>query len=164
MNAFAHALPVGLKILIVDDDPTTRALLRALVLQLGHEVIVAENGMSAIEMFRSERPDVVLLDVLLPDIDGPRVMLDMRAACGDRWVSIIFVTTVRGISTHAEMLGQGGDDYLIKPVHESILRAKLEVVRRMIGLHRQLEQTNRELLCSHEAAEQEKREIGRAHV
>jgi len=150
---------IALKILIVEDDPATRLLLATLARQIGHRIVLAENGADAVKIFSAEQPDIVLMDILMPVMDGNQAMAEIRAIAGERWVPILFVTTVGEIASHIDTLGQGADDYLVKPVHEAVLRAKLEVVRRNIGLHRQLETNNRELQNYHDAAEREMRVV-----
>jgi CheY-like chemotaxis protein len=149
----------GLKILIVEDDAATRLMLTTLAHQLGHAVVAAEDGRTAVKLFAAEQPDVVLMDMLMPGMDGNQTMLEIRAITRDRWVPILFVTVASEVDLHVNALAQGADDYLIKPVHEDVLRAKLEVTRRSISLHRQIEDKNRELQSYRDAAENEVRVV-----
>jgi CheY-like chemotaxis protein len=156
------SLPIpdcALKILIVDDDAAARLMLAALVRQLGHRTVDAADGHAAVSVFAAEQPDVVLMDMLMPGMDGNQAMTEIRAMAGGRWVPILFVTADSDIESQVSLLAQGADDYLVKPVHRTVLRAKLEVARRMIGLHRQNEDNNRKLQSYHDANENELRVV-----
>ncbi len=148
-----------LKVLIAEDDSAQRMMLAILTRQLGYLVVEAEDGCSAVKVFAAQQPDIVLMDMLMPGMDGDRAMHEMRALSGERWVPILFVTVVGAVDVHVGALANGADDYLIKPVHEDVLWAKLEVARRMIGLRRQIEDKNRQLKKYHDAAEDEMRVV-----
>jgi CheY-like chemotaxis protein/anti-sigma regulatory factor (Ser/Thr protein kinase) len=159
MTQFPHSPESALKILVVDDDKAMRMLLAALARQLGHSIVLAEDGRAAINVFAAEQPDVVLMDMRMPGMDGVQAMQEIRALAGERWVPILFVTVAGDVDTQVRALALGADDYLIKPVHEAVLAAKLEVARRTIGLHRQIEDSHCRLRSYHDAAEGEKREV-----
>ncbi len=149
----------ALKILIVDDDPVPRLMLASRARQLGHDVVLAEDGRTAVAVFSAECPDVVLIDMRTPGMEGDRATTEIRAIAGAHWVPILFVTTEAEVAAHVATRGEGADYYLVKPVHEAMLRAKLEVMRHTIDLHRELAQKNRELQSYHDAAEQEMRAV-----
>jgi DNA-binding response OmpR family regulator len=115
------------KVLIVEDDPTIRtAVMRALA-DRGYAVAAAHTAMSGIQLAVSERPDVVILDLGLPDLDGREVLRMIRAVSA---VPII-VATARG--TEADMvrsLDAGADDYVVKPFGAAQLDARIRAVLR----------------------------------
>ena len=78
------------KILIADDNNTDRLLLKAILCQQGHEVFVAKDGHEAIEVFREMQPDLVLLDVLMPNVDGFEAAEKIRQLAGEAFIPIIF--------------------------------------------------------------------------
>ena len=82
-----------MKVLIVDDSPTIRVALRSLVEKMGHSVIEAEDGSRALEIYRQDRPDVVLIDVVMPVMDGYDAAREMRRIRVDEWVPIIFLSS-----------------------------------------------------------------------
>ncbi|NVK03073.1 MAG: response regulator, partial [Oceanospirillaceae bacterium] len=106
-----------MRVLIADDSPTARLLLRAAISKAGHEVLEAENGREAIERFESNRlqVDLLILDVVMPDLSGYEVARQIRADYAD-WVPIIFVSGNAGADDLVQGIGAGGDDYLFKPI------------------------------------------------
>lgn len=134
------AVPAGgqLCVLVVDDSAAVRALLRGFLVREGHEVLVAEDGAAALEVFETGRPDVVLMDVMMPVMDGIEATRHLRTHAGDRWVPVILLSALDGEDDVVRGLGAGADDYLVKPVNLSILKAKISSFRRIAGMQRQL--------------------------
>jgi diguanylate cyclase (GGDEF)-like protein len=137
----------GLKMLVVEDSKATLKVLCDYLSHLGiHNPLIAETGKSALEMFRSERPDIVLLDVLLPDIDGFDVARQIRALeRGENWSAIIFLSSMTEDEDVARGIEAGGDDYLMKPVSEVVLKAKVRAMRRLVEMQRALVDLSRQL-------------------
>jgi diguanylate cyclase (GGDEF)-like protein len=143
---------VMLRVLVVDDSTTIRLALSQVLRDLGHETFFARSGKEALTIYETERPDLVLLDIEMPEMDGCETCRRIRAQAADRWVPIIFLSsrdTEQMIDTAIEA---GGDDYLVKPVSPIILSAKIRAMRRihemrksMIALTRELAEANREL-------------------
>jgi two-component system response regulator MprA len=101
------------KILVVDDEPAVRtALERALVLE-GYEVDLAADGGEALQKVGGDAPDALVLDILMPGVDGLEVARRMRAD-GDR-TPILMLTARDGVGDRVEGLDAGADDYLVKP-------------------------------------------------
>src|SRR5256885_12036221 len=80
-----------MKILVVDDSPTIRAALKALLERMGHTVVEANDGEQALQMYRQDRPGLVLIDVVMPVMDGYESARHMRGTKADEWVPIIFL-------------------------------------------------------------------------
>ncbi|MBQ0777662.1 MAG: response regulator, partial [Pseudomonas sp.] len=114
-----------LRVLIADDNPTDRMILGRLVTQLGHEVISAENGLDAVDCFINQRPDLVLLDALMPVMDGFEAARQIKQASGEDLVPIIFLTSLTETGALVQCLEAGGDDFLTKPYNPVILQAKI---------------------------------------
>ena len=117
-------------ILVVDDEPAVR---RVLVMRLqlsGYRVICAEDGEQALEMFHSESPDLIVLDVMLPKLDGFAVCRRLRA---ESCVPIIFLSAVEAISERVAGLDLGADDYLPKPFSPKELEARIATILRRVG-------------------------------
>ena len=112
-------------ILIVDDDPAFRTLVAHLLERAGFRWLEATRGEEALELALGERPSLVLLDVLLPDMDGFEVCLELRDRCG-RELPVIFVSGER-VQAHDRAAGLliGGDDYVVKPVDPDELLARI---------------------------------------
>jgi CheY-like chemotaxis protein len=115
--------PAGLNLLLVEDDPSAVRLLREYVKPVGYDLRVARDGETALAMARAQRPDAVLLDVLLPGLDGWEVLRRLKAdpVLGDIPVVIVTVIDEREVG-----LALGAVDYLLKPVQRERLLACLE--------------------------------------
>lgn len=118
------------RILIVDDEPEIRRFLRASLRNHQHEVIEAENGTSAIFQIREKNPDLIILDLGLPDIDGLEVTQRVR-----EWSQIpIIILSVRSSEVEKiKTLNAGADDYLTKPFSIGELLTRIQVVMRRVG-------------------------------
>ena len=114
------------KILIVDDDPNVQRLLTYTVRQEGYEVITANDGAEAFRTWSAEHPDLVLLDVMLPKLDGYQVATKIRAEEGGRHVPIIMLTAEKEVEQKVRGLRAGADDYLVKPFHPQELLARIK--------------------------------------
>jgi pilus assembly protein CpaE len=114
------------KILVVDDDPNVQRLLTYTVRQEGYEVITANDGPEAFRMWSAEHPDLVLLDVMLPKLDGYQVAQKIRAEEGGGHVPIIMLTAEKEVEQKVRGLRAGADDYLIKPFHPQELLARIK--------------------------------------
>src|SRR5947209_3063512 len=99
-------------ILVVDDDPKILALVRAYLLSAGFEVVTAGDGRSALSLLRERRPSLVVLDLMLPELDG---MAFTREARGESDVPILMLTARGALSDRLRGLAEGADDYLPKP-------------------------------------------------
>jgi DNA-binding response OmpR family regulator len=120
----------GAKVLVVDDDPATRALLRDLLERNGAVIDEALDGVDALSRFRERRPDVVVLDVGLPRRDGWWALERLREA-GD--VPVLMLTTHAGELERVRGLNAGADDYIAKPFGRQELVARLNAVLRRAG-------------------------------
>jgi CheY-like chemotaxis protein len=110
-----------LRILVIEDNADMRALVRAMLNRDGHRVEVADGGASGLEMARSVRPDVVLVDIGLPDLDGYEVGLRIRGILGQS-VRLIALTGYGQAEDRERSRDAGFDAHLVKPVSEQLLR------------------------------------------
>ena len=134
-----------MRILIVDDDPTSLLLLRAIVSRLGHECVVAEEGSGAWEVLSSGGIDVLLTDWMMPGLDGPELCRRVRDEPGDSYIYIVLTTGLDHPEHILEGMGAGADDYLTKPVDSFAVQTRLVAAERVTGLHTKLAQTQAEL-------------------
>lgn len=154
-------LPAGtafppLHILVADDTATNRQILSVFLGRLGHRVDLAEDGAQAVERFLREAYDLVIMDVMMPAMDGYEATRRIKAACGsDRWVPVIFLSALDSDENLVAGLEAGGDDYLHKPVNFVVLEAKLRSLSRALLLRRELEETRRVLQVYHDDREAE---------
>jgi len=113
------------RILIADDDGVSRKLLRRLLEQDGHEVVVAANGTEALELFAGALVDVVLLDVIMPELDGITALERLKATPGAEHVPVIMISALDETESVVRCIEAGADDYLPKPFNPVILRARI---------------------------------------
>jgi DNA-binding response OmpR family regulator len=118
------------KVLVVDDTETNIKLLRALLKGAGYEVVTATCGTDALTAAESENPDLILLDIMMPDLTGFEVCQRLRAAPGTRQTPIVFLTALHEMEDHMKGMDAGGDDVLTKPIN------KLELLTRVRSLLR----------------------------
>ena len=120
-----------MRILVVDDEPAVReSLERALKLE-GYDVELAEDGADALGQLRVGAPDAIVLDVLMPNVDGLEVCRRLRSA-GDR-TPVLMLTAREGVSDRVAGLDAGADDYLVKPFALDELLARLRALLRRTG-------------------------------
>lgn len=142
-----------MKALVIEDTVTSATLICHLLDKMGLVPVRASDGLSGIEMFKRERPDLVLLDIIMPGMDGFEVARRIRQLEKDgEWTPIIFLSARASDEDLAEGINVGGDDYLVKPVSEVVLKAKVRAMQRiaqmrysLLVLTRKLDEANREL-------------------
>jgi diguanylate cyclase (GGDEF)-like protein len=145
-----------MKILVIEDSATARNALSQHLRSLNMEPLTASDGFSGIEMVSEHRPDLVLLDVVLPRMDGFDVARRIREREGPGdWTPIIFLTMRTGDEDLEKGIAAGGDDYLTKPVSPVVLGAKLRAMQRIMEMRQALLATTRAL----DAANQELRRL-----
>ena len=126
-----------MKILVTDDCQTDRLIIRRYLLSMEHKVLLAEDGEQAISLFREQSPDLVLLDVRMPDLDGYQVATKIREIeLG--WTPILFLSSSIDSDSFAKGINAGADDYLHKPIDKVILNAKLKAMERLVEMRKQL--------------------------
>jgi two-component system OmpR family response regulator len=124
----------GERLLLVDDEENLRSMLEAALRHSGFEVASAATGREAIEAVPAARPDLIVLDVMLPDLDGFEVCRRLRAD-GSR-TPVLFLTARDGTDDKVRGLTLGGDDYLVKPFSLEELVARIHAVLRRAGATR----------------------------
>ena len=112
-------------ILIADDDGVSRKLLRRLLEQDGHAVRAAANGAEALELFSEQEIDLVLLDIVMPELDGISVLERLKATPSANHVPVIMISAVDETESVVRCIEIGADDYLPKPFNPVILRARI---------------------------------------
>lgn len=123
----------ALKVLVVDDEPSITQLLQMALRFDGWQVEVASNGTEAIEKHREFSPDVMVLDIMLPDVSGMQVLSKLRAA--NENVPVLFLTALDSIDSRVHGLTAGGDDYVVKPFSVEELIARLRAIIRRANLN-----------------------------
>ena len=142
-----------MRALLIEDTLTSATLVSHQLRKIGIEPILARDGAKGIELFKQRRPDLVLLDIIMPGMDGFEVARQIRQLeQAGEWTPIIFLTARTSDADLETGISVGGDDYLIKPVSETVLAAKVRAMQRiaqmrysLLVLTRRLNDANQEL-------------------
>lgn len=142
-----------MKALVIEDTVTSATLICHLLEKMGLQPIHARNGEEGIEAFKTQRPDLILLDIIMPGLDGFEVARRIRQLeQAGEWTPIIFLSARASDDDLARGINVGGDDYLVKPVSEIVLKAKVRAMQRiaqmrysLLVLTRKLDDANRAL-------------------
>jgi CheY-like chemotaxis protein len=118
------------RILIVDDNADNRTLIRDTLGSEGHTLIEAENGLIALEKVQSEKPDLVLLDIMMPVLDGFAVLKRLRGQMGLIGLPILILTAMSEAESQSMALEIGADDYMTKPFNPGVLRSRVRALIR----------------------------------
>lgn len=119
------------KVLVIDDDPATTELLKLILAPHGFEVFSAHSGEEGIRLAREKSPDVIILDLMMPGMDGWEVCRRLRTFCQ---TPILVLSALDAPGHVAAALDAGADDYLVKPASSGLLVARLNVlIRRAAG-------------------------------
>lgn len=156
-------------VLVVEDERISRALLCHQVERAGHCAVTADNGRLALEILRTRKCDLVLLDVLMPEMDGLAVLEHVRADPVLRDLPIVVISGLGEISTAARCIEAGAEDYIIKPFDPTLLKARIAACLEKKRLRdqetaylRQLEQLKARLEDSNRELEEANRKLARA--
>lgn len=144
-----------MKILVVDDNETNIKVVSSYLKGRNHTVIAALSGEESIDIFAREQPDIVLMDIMMPGIDGYQATQKIKELSGDKWVPVIFMSALSQDDDKVKGLEVGGDDYLTKPVELKVLEAKINAMQRIADIQQTLSKTKDELQAYKDAAEAE---------
>ncbi|MFA6121984.1 MAG: fused response regulator/phosphatase [Sideroxydans sp.] len=145
-----------LKILVVDDERVNCAVVQAMLGKMGHQTLLAHNGKEGVEMVIQHHPDLVLMDVRMPEMDGYEAVRALRKL-SEGQLPIIFLTTLNAAEDIIDGLNAGGDDYLHKPLHFELLKAKIKTVYERRWLLSNLAQQNQLLLEHKERLDEDRK-------
>ncbi|AOE86508.1 ATP-binding SpoIIE family protein phosphatase [Pseudomonas sp. TCU-HL1] len=141
-------MPSPLTILIAEDNAADRLLLSTIVNRQGHRALTAANGREAVALFQQEQPQLVLMDALMPEMDGFEAARRIKQLAGEALVPIIFLTSLTENEALVRCLEAGGDDFLAKPYNRVILEAKIKALDRLRRLQDTVLQ-QRDLIARH---------------
>lgn len=133
-----------MKVLLVDDTVSMRSVVSQYLHDMGHEVICGANGAEAVELYRRHEFDLVLMDVVMPVMDGYQAARKIRQQ-NPSWVPIIFLSGKSNPGDIVAGIKAGGDDYLTKPVDENVLMAKMIAMQRIAAMRHRLISVTKEL-------------------
>jgi DNA-binding response OmpR family regulator len=119
------------KVLIVDDEPFNVDLLEQELEDLGYETLAATNGREALEKVAAEQPDLILLDIMMPVMDGLTACRRLKESDETRLIPVVIMTALDGIEDRIRGIEAGADDFLTKPVNPRELRARIQTALRL---------------------------------
>jgi two-component system, cell cycle response regulator len=134
-----------LKVLIADDSPVSRKLVEQALFGQPYTLFFAATGKQAVELYIEHRPSLVVMDWMMPDLNGVEICRRLRSISSDAYTHIIMLTAKKDTASVVEGLQAGADDYLTKPFHEEELLARMAVGVRTVELHRQIQAKNKAL-------------------
>ena len=114
------------KILIVDDEPFNIDVLQQELEELDYELITASNGQEALDKIKGQQPDLILLDLVMPVLDGFAVLSEIKGDNDLRDIPVIIVSAASDSKSIVKGIKQGADDYITKPIDAESLKAKLK--------------------------------------
>src|SRR4030095_4785579 len=133
------------KILVVDDTPRNVKLLADLLTVKGYSVVTAVSGREALALIESDPPDLVLLDVVMPEMSGYEVCRKIREIPETRILPVVMVTALDPSEERVKGIEAGADDFLPKPINQAELLARVKSLLRIRELHKQVEAQARQL-------------------
>src|SRR5262245_23809013 len=136
------------RILLVDDTPTNLQVLYQTLDGRGHELLIAQNGEEALELAREARPALILLDIMMPGIDGYETCRRLKSDPQTRDSAIIFMSALDDTSNKVRGLEVGAVDYITKPFQAAEVIARVNTHLELRQLHRQLAEANQTLLAA----------------
>lgn len=113
-------------ILVVDDNEMNRDVLSRRLQKEGYVVSAAEGGVKALSMLAAEKYDMVLLDIMMPDMDGFETLKNMRGQHGCKDIPVIMLTSVNEMDDVKKCIGLGANDYVLKPYNMDDLKRRME--------------------------------------
>lgn len=140
----------GLSILVADDNAIDRMILETILHKDGHQVFTATNGREAVDSWREFRQAIVLMDALMPEMDGFEAARHIREMAGETLVPIIFLTALTDTPSLLRCLEAGGDDFLSKPYNRVILQAKIKAFNRMREMHSTMQAQRNQIAHHHD--------------
>ncbi len=133
------------QILVVDDEEQNRELLEAMLVPRGYSVLTCEDGPAALQQVELAPPDLILLDVMMPGMDGFEVARRLKGDAATRDIPVVMVTALKDVDSRVAALEAGADDFLNKPVDRSELRARVASSIKVKAFHDQRRRYRQEL-------------------
>lgn len=134
-----------IKILIVDDNDSNVKMLKMALSRMGHDIIAASSGEEAISLFRTSKPDLVLMDVMMPGLDGFETTKIILDSVQERWLPIIFLSAAATEEHFVQGFEAGGFDYLFKPINQKVLKLKIDNAIKILQFQNNLIKENQQL-------------------
>ena len=147
------------KILIVDDNPSNLKVLYTYLQQAGYQVLVADDGLAGLEVVSNSQPELILLDVMMPGIDGFEVCRQLKANQESKHIPVIFLTALSETVNKVKGFEVGGVDYITQPIENEEVVARVRTHLTITRMRHKLQQQNKELQAEIERRLQIEREL-----
>ena len=144
-----------MKILIAEDSKLSRSVLSSILEKYDYTVIEAENGEQAVEKYIEYDPDIILMDLMMPIMNGYTATRKIKELAGSKFIPIIVITSIVEMSSLTDSVESGADDYLNKPYNAEAIHAKIKALSRIKKLHDSLEENKKKLEKLNKNAESE---------
>lgn len=151
-------------VLVVDDVEANRDLLSRRLQRQGHHVVLAENGKQAIEMVQTQEFDLILCDIMMPEMNGYQVLEYLKADPKFRYIPVIIVSAMSELDSIVRCIELGAEDYLLKPFNPTILRARVNACLEKKRLRDQEQAYFRQLQREREIVEERTNQLAQANA
>jgi signal transduction histidine kinase len=148
-----RSLTAPASILVVDDDPIVRSLMRATLAHDGFAVIEAEDGVEGCRLYEEHRPDLLLVDVIMPRMDGYELCRELRSHPQSAYVPIVVATSLDDLPSIARAYDAGATDFIPKPINWLVLNHRVRYILRASRAFEELRRNQERLIAAKEAAE-----------
>lgn len=141
-------------ILIIDDDVNIVNLLSKRLSQEGFDILSAKDGLTGLQIAKSNTPDIILLDLLMPEMSGKDVLKELKSSSNTHFIPVIIISAVADTEDKIDGLAMGANDYIVKPFRFQELLARINTQLRIVYLHKELEQKHHDLIEKNKILEQ----------
>ena len=128
--------PAPLTVLVADDTAANRNMMQVFLKKLGYAAVFAVDGADAVQAFEREQPDLVLMDLMMPEMDGFEATRRIRGLQGGAWTPIVIMSALNADADVVAGLDAGADDYLVKPISFTVFAAKMRTMKRLLSMER----------------------------
>ena len=136
------------RILIVDDVEANRFILRDVITDMGYQPVLTENGIQALKMVQHIKPQLIILDIAMPELDGYEVCQKMKENPDTREIPIIFISAFDDPADIVKGFSIGGEDYITKPFIPEVVKARVGMHLKLYEANRNMMEMNRQLQVS----------------
>ncbi|MBM4165559.1 MAG: response regulator [Ignavibacteria bacterium] len=133
------------KILVVDDTEINVELLTDILKEFRYDVLSANDGMEALAVVQTHKPDLILLDISMPRMDGYETCVQLKSKTETEWIPIIIVTALQDLPSKIKAIESGADDFIAKPFNKIDLKARVKSLLRIVDLRESILERNREI-------------------
>ncbi len=138
----------NLKILVVDDVESNRFILRDIIIEMGYQPILTESGVQALKMVQKIKPQLIILDIAMPEMDGYEVCKHLKEDSETKDIPIIFISAFDEPEDIVKGFSLGGADYITKPFVQEVVKARISMHIRLYDANRRMVELNRQLQVS----------------